>query len=413
MTFDLVVVGGGLVGATLAADLGQRGFHLALVEARPTPDLPRTGFDLRVSAMTRATEHVLECLGVWGLLPTERMQPFRQMVVWDVPEVGEVRFDSADIAEPALGHIVENAAVQRALDTRLGQLEAVEVFRPAELETLRLEPTRMALTVEGKTLYAPLVVGADGSRSRVRELAGIGVRKAAYGQRAVVATVTVSRGHGETAWQRFLPTGPLAFLPLPGAHASIVWSTTPAHADALVHMSETNFVQALGEAYEGRLGDVELAGPRAAFELTRISARNYVKPRVALAGDAAHTVHPLAGQGVNLGILDAAALAEVLGDARAADRDLGRLHTLRKYERWRKGHNAIMQTALSGFNWVFASRFGPLKRARNMGLRLTDQLPPLKRWFMQYASGLSGDLPATATARELAKAAAPFRRQSH
>ncbi len=406
MIFDLVIVGGGLVGATLAADLGQRGFHLGLLEARPIPPLPDTGFDLRVSALTRATQHVLESVGVWELLPAERVHPFRQMVVWEVPEAGEVHFDSADIAEPALGHIVENAALQRALDTRLSQLDGVEIFRPVKFETLMLEAMRAAVVVDGKKIYAPLVVGADGSRSRVRELAGIEVQEAAYGQRAVVATVTVSRGHGDTAWQRFLPNGPLAFLPLPGEHASIVWSTTPAHADALKQMSETSFVAALEDAYEGRLGEVKLAGPRAAFDLTSIGARDYVGRRVALVGDAAHTVHPLAGQGVNLGILDAASLAEILGAARDAGRDIGRAHTLRKYQRWRKGHNAVMRAALSGFNWLFGGHSGALRDARNMGLRVTNQIPPLKRLLMRYASGLSGDLPAAATPRDYRKAMA-------
>lgn len=396
MKFDLVIVGAGLVGATLAADLGQRGFRLALVEARPAPEPSGKGFDLRVSAVTRATQHVLESVGAWALLPEDRIQPFREMVVWDLPQIGEVHFDSADIAEAALGHIIENRAMQQALDARLGQLENVEIFRPAKLESLSIEPARAAARVDGSELLASLVVGADGSRSRVREFAGIEVREAAYGQRAVVATVTVSRGHAETAWQRFLPDGPLAFLPLPGNHASIVWSTTPAHAEALEQMSESRFVAALEDAYDGRLGEIDLVGPRASFDLTSFNARDYVAQRVALVGDAAHTVHPLAGQGVNLGILDAAALAEVLAAARAAGRDIGRAHTLRKYQRWRKGHNALMRTALSGLNWLFGSRYRPVRDARNAGLRVTDQIVPLKRWFMQYASGLSGDLPAAA-----------------
>lgn len=399
MNFDLVIVGGGLVGATLAADLGQRGFHLGLVEAQSTPVLPETGFALRVSAVTRATQHVLETVGAWELLPSERIQPFRRMVVWDNPEAGEVHFDSAEIAEPALGHIIENTAMQQALDGRLDRLDGVEIFRPAKLEMLLLEAERAELVVDGDKLHTPLVVGADGSRSRVREMAGIQVEQAAYGQRAVVATVTVSRGHGETAWQRFLPDGPLAVLPLPGNFASIVWSTTPAHAGALEHMSETAFAGAVEDAYAGRLGKVKLAGPRATFDLRTIGARDYVGHRVALVGDAAHTVHPLAGQGVNLGILDAAALAEVLGAARDAGRDIGRAHTLRKYQRWRIGHNAVMRSALSGFNWIFRSSFRPMREARNLGLRLTNQITPLKRVFMRYASGLSGDLPAAAMPR--------------
>lgn len=400
MILDVVIVGGGLVGAALAADLGQRGFAVGVVEARQTPSLPEAGFDQRVSAVTRATQRVLEHVGAWQALPPARMQAFREMVVWDMAGVGEVHFDSAEIAEPALGHIVENTAMQQALDARLERLESVEVFRPARLETLGLEPEQAVVDTDAGRLFARLVVGADGTRSRVREIAGIAADRTAYHQRAVVATVSVSRGHGETAWQRFLPTGPLAFLPLPGDLASIVWSTTPAHADGLEHMSEQNFCRALESAYEGRLGEVALKGPRASFDLTALNARRYVLPRLALVGDAAHTVHPLAGQGVNLGILDAAALAEVLAAARDAGRDFGRLHNLRKYERWRKGHNALMRTALSGFNWLFGSALEPVRIARNVGFRITDQIPPLKRWFMQYASGLSGDLPAAALPRQ-------------
>lgn len=396
MNIDVLVVGGGLVGTTLAAALGRAGFTVALVEARETPPLPEHGFDLRVSAVTLASRRVFASLGVWEGLPAERVQAFRRMVVWDQPERGEVTFDSAEVGEPALGYIVENLLLQQALDLRLRGLESVDVYCPENLESLSVGESRVTAQVGGDRLSARLVVGADGTRSRVRELAGIDAHKSAYGQRAVVATVTSAKSHQETAWQRFLPDGPLAFLPLPRNQSSIVWTTTPTHARALETMSDRDFGRALEAAYEGRLGTVDPAGPRGAFELSSLHAKHYVAERIALVGDAAHTVHPLAGQGVNLGILDAAALSEVLCAAQAHDRDPGRLHTLRKYERWRKGHNLLMREILGGFNWLFGAGFAPLRQARNAGLRVTDQLPPLKRWFMAQASGIAGDLPPLA-----------------
>lgn len=399
MNVDVLIVGGGLVGSTLAVALGVAGVRVAIVEARETPPLPEHGFDLRVSAVTLASRRVFESIGVWNGLPAERLQAFERMVVWDQPGVGEVRFDSADIGEPALGFIVENLLLQQALDLRLQTLASVTVLRPATLESLAIEAARVAADVDGNRVTAKLIIGADGTHSRVRELAGIEAKKSAYGQRALVATVATEKDHEATAWQRFLPAGPLAFLPLPRGQSSIVWSTTPTHAREMEHMNDADFGRSLSTAYDSRLGEVSAIGARGTFELVALHARNYVGQRVALVGDAAHTVHPLAGQGVNLGILDAAALTEVLTTAREQDRDPGRLHTLRKYERWRKGHNVLMRETLGGFNWLFGTGFMPLRQARNAGLRVTDQIVPLKRWFMSQASGISGDLPKLARPR--------------
>jgi 2-octaprenylphenol hydroxylase len=397
--FDVLIVGGGMVGATLAATLGRDGLRVAVVEAKETPQLPEHDLDVRVSAITRASQHVFESIGVWDALPSDRVQAFREMVVWDDPGAGEVHFDSAEIAEPALGHIVENVLIQHALNMRLEALDTVEVFRPARLDSLTVEASRAVAEVDGVRISAALVVGADGTRSRIRDLAGIEASVAVYGQQAVVGTVTTAKHHQETAWQRFLPSGPLAFLPLPKGKVSVVWSTSPTHARALQRMTPEGFAGALEAAFDGRLGEITSVGERATFELTSLHAREYVRERVALVGDAAHTVHPLAGQGVNLGILDAAALTEVLAAARDGDRDIGRLLTLRKYERWRRGHNAFMRQTLSGFNWLFGNSFAPLRGARNLGLGLTDRITPLKRLFMAHASGLSGDLPALTRGR--------------
>ena len=417
MRYDVVVVGGGLVGATLALALGEIGLRVAVVECSTAPaPSPGPARGLRASAFTVASERILRALGAWEVLPAERIGPMREMHVWE--RAGEVHFESAGIGEPALGHVIENALVQWAVEQRIGALPNVEWHRGAELARLTLDGREAVagLSFSGgeavagqaldgreagdaltdRRLHAALVVGADGAGSRVRELAGIGVTEGDYRQEAVVAEVCTALPHRETAWQRFLPTGPLAFLPLANGASSIVWSTTPEHAAQLLALDADAFGFEVADAFEWKLGAVSAPGPRASFPLRRLHARAYVRDRVALAGDAAHVVHPLAGQGVNLGLLDAAALAEVIGRAHGLGRDVGSRATLRRYERWRRGHNALMQAVLGGFRHLFSSPWPPVRRLREAGLGLTDRLPPLKAGFMRFASGFGGDLPALA-----------------
>ena len=404
---DVAIVGGGMVGATLATALLGGGMRVALIEAR---DIDTTwhpeNYTGRVSAITHASMRILRSVGAWDEIAARRVSPYREMHVWDATGSGVIHFDSADIGEPLLGHIIENQVIESALHERLAALTekhpgALQLMCPARISGLRFGTSRARLVLDdGRVLNARLVVGADGSRSSVRELAGLTARGWSYRQQAVVATIKTERHHRETAWQRFMPDGPLAFLPLADGRSSIVWSTGPEQASELLELCETDFLIALHKAFGDNLGAMLAAGPRSGFPLRMLHAPNYVKPRIALAGDAAHSIHPLAGQGVNLGLADAATLAEVLVQAHGAGEDIGAMKVLRRYERWRKGDNLGMIAGMEGFKRLFGSR-NPLARLlRNTGLTLTDSMTPLKNLLVRHAMGLpadhDGDLPRLA-----------------
>ncbi|MER2603827.1 MAG: UbiH/UbiF/VisC/COQ6 family ubiquinone biosynthesis hydroxylase [Candidatus Competibacter phosphatis] len=399
--YDLIIAGGGMVGSTLACALSDADFKIALLESAPLERIrPGEETDLRVSAINRASQRIFAAVGAWSDMTAWRVSPFRDMRVWDAGGFGQIHFDSATLGEPLLGWIIENRVIQYALLERVRQLPAVDLLCPAALETAWPEDAggwRVRLT-DGREFTTRLLVGADGAQSKVRELAEIDTRGWSYHQKALVANVRTAEPHQETAWQRFLPTGPLAFLPLHDGRCSIVWSTTPEQADQLLALDEYNFAQALTEAFERRLGEIVQVGPRGAFPLRSQHARAYVKPGLALIGDAAHVVHPLAGQGVNLGLLDAATLAEVLLDGLAAGHEVGALRVLRRYERWRKSDNLPMLGIMDGFKRLFGNSLPPVRLLRNLGLNLTDAAGPLKNAMARRAMGLEGDLPKLARA---------------
>ncbi|MBI5460884.1 MAG: UbiH/UbiF/VisC/COQ6 family ubiquinone biosynthesis hydroxylase [Gammaproteobacteria bacterium] len=398
MFYDIAIVGGGCVGGTLACALAQAGLLVAVIEARePQRVWPAGSVDIRVFAITRASERIFRAIDCWDAIERGGVSPFRDMRVWDASGPGTIHFDCAELGEPTLGYIVEQRVIQAALNARMDMLPTLTRLCPAELGAFELDNDAMRITlVDGRVVHARLLVGADGAASRVRGMADIAVAVRDYQQEAVVAVVTTEQPHQETAWQRFLPSGPLAFLPLRDGRSSIVWSTTPQQAAELCALDTPEFLERLGEAFEHRLGRITAVEERARFPLRRMHATHYIAERLALVGDAAHVIHPLAGQGVNLGLLDAATLAEVVLDTRAAGRDYGLPGNLRRYERWRHGDNHAMQRAMDGFKDLFGSPARPVQWLRNAGLGLADRAGPVKQVLARHAMGLAGDLPKMA-----------------
>lgn len=407
--FDVLVIGGGLVGTCVASliaserELGD--LRVALVEANPAGTPPQDDdIDLRVSAISRASQRILESFGAWARLPQEHVSPYAEMIVWDATGqprgAASIHFSASETSEPNLGHIIENRRLQWAMSDSAA-FRRVTVLR-ASLAGLELESSLPSVTLtDGRRISARLIVGADGAASLSRKLAGIDTTGWDYDQRAFVTHVRTEHPHMQTAWQRFLPDGPIAFLPLADGRSSIVWTTTPTHAEQLSTCSALQLAEELRSAIGGVLGRVEVSAPRAHFPLRLTHARSYCKPRFALVGDAAHAVHPLAGQGVNLGFMDCAALVQILAEERAAGGTLdsmAELRVLRRYERWRKSENVIALGLIDTLNRLFGSQISVVGGVRRAGLSMVDRSNVLKRFLMGRAMGTSGELPKRAGA---------------
>jgi len=403
MQYDVVIVGAGLVGQSIAAALAlgntqpKDALKIALIDPNYSELPPADGtaiedFDLRVSALTEKTRSFLESLGAWQRIPAERLAPYSHMHVWDAEGTGTVNFDAADLHVPALGHIVENRQTLWGIQQSLQEAGGVDVFA----EKVRCLDNRdgqgftpVALE-NGEMLQAKLVIGADGAMSRVRAWAGLPTREWNYGHHAIVATVRCEKSMAATAWQRFRPQGPLAFLPMPHDDhlASIVWSTTEEEADQLLSLNEAEFNAALTTAFEGHLGQITASSEKACFPLRQRHAKDYWCEGVVLAGDAAHTIHPLAGQGVNLGFKDAQTLAEEILRAQSKGLDIGSGLVLGRYQRRRQADNLSTMAVMEGFKRLFAADDPLLRWLRNEGMRLFDRLLPVKQHIVMKAMGL-------------------------
>lgn len=393
---DVAIVGGGMVGAALALLLVRHGrvpaARILIVEPKPAvAPAPGSPIGLRVSNIAPGNRERLQQLGVWAQLDASRVASVQRMAIWhegvpaDSPDV--LRFDAAEQGAAELGAIVENDALQAALLAQC-QVSGITLLQD-RVRSLAIESSGAQLELEQGTVRAQLVVGADGAASAVRGMAGLPAGTRDYGQRAIVAVVRTSRPHHGTAWQRFLDTGPLALLPLPGDSCSIVWSATEARAAALMALPAPEFDAALTVASAGVLGNLEVTGERAAFALRRLQVQKYVAPRLALVGDAAHVIHPLAGQGVNQGFEDAAALALQLGQ-RPERESPGALAALRRYERERRAGNALMGGVVDGLDRLFTGS-GPLTSwVARSGMALVARAAPLRRLLVRQAAGAAG-----------------------
>jgi 2-octaprenylphenol hydroxylase len=412
--FDVVVIGAGVTGATMAALLGARRLaaagRVALIAApaaAPATGAPAAAaddWDLRVFALSRASQRLLRLCGTWQRLPQSRLNPYERMCVWDASgspgSSGSLTFDCAEIGEPNLGFIVEGRALASASLQSIGASGAVLI--EGVVQTLRVDESEVRIRLEdGRDLGAKLLIAADGVASRSRELLGIETAGHAYHQDALVAHVRTTQSHRNTAWQRFLPTGPLAFLPLPDGRSSIVWSLAREEARHLRALDAGAFAAALETASAGALGGIELTTPVASFPLQLKVAVDYVRTRAVLLGDAGHAVHPLAGQGLNLGLLDCASLADALAPARGNAELLGEPRLLRSYERWRKSENLLAATALDALERLFSSSNPLIERLRGAGLGAVGRMPVLKRALALRALGLSGDVPAFLRTEEI------------
>ncbi|MGA9574562.1 MAG: UbiH/UbiF/VisC/COQ6 family ubiquinone biosynthesis hydroxylase [Lysobacterales bacterium] len=405
--YDVVIVGAGMVGATLASLLSRSGFSVALVEAFEPQAFDATAeVGLRVSAISPGSQAVLEEAGAWKKISAQRVRPYRRMQVEDGVEMEPLVFDAPVFNLERLGTIVENALLQWSVWQVVSAAGLVDMYCPDQLESIELSGERNRVTLgSGAVLNAGLVVGADGAASRVRKTLAIRQDHYSYNQHALVAVVGKQKPNPGVAWQRFLKTGPLAFLPLADGRSSIVWTIPSAESQRLLALDDTVFKSELDNASGGWLGNVESVGPRAAFPLSMRLSESYASRRTVLMGDAAHVVHPLAGQGVNLGFADAASLTELLIAERLAGRDIGSAAALRDYDRTRRSESATMAFGMHAIRGLFAvENLSPLRRA---GLALVKRSWLARDLFLQRAAGVGATAPGLArgvTLRQLMRA---------
>jgi 2-octaprenyl-3-methyl-6-methoxy-1,4-benzoquinol hydroxylase len=400
--FDVAIVGGGMVGAAVGCGLGGSALKVAVIESMPPePFSPAQPHDLRVSALSIASKNILATVGAWQGIENRRLCPFRRMRVWET--AGDTEFCSDDIGERELGYIVENRVTQLALLERLQEFDNIEIIYRVNVDKIRYhpgQPSELELA-DGRVLSSRVLVAADGGQSRVRQTVGLGVTGWDYQQHALVIYVETAYGQQDITWQRFVPSGPQAFLPLSGHYGSIVWYHSPDQVSRLKGLSDEALLKELQQAFPDCLGKINKVLGRASFPLKRQHAQHYVKPGVALVGDAAHMINPLAGQGVNIGFLDAAALAEVLLDAHKKGENIGDAVVLKRYEKMRRNENLKMMTVMDAFYRVFSNDLMPVKFLRNLGLGLAERVLPAKNLVMRNAMGIAGDLPRLARGKPL------------
>ncbi|MDN4504042.1 FAD-dependent oxidoreductase [Alteromonadaceae bacterium BrNp21-10] len=395
---DVVIVGGGMVGLTLALALKNSVLQVAVIDSQPAGNALSDTPELRVSAINVASENVLRAVGAWDAISSARLQAYTHMQVWEQDSFAKIEFDHQQVQQPHLGHIIENQVIRQSLWQQAEQASNITLLAPETIQQLAFGEREVFVNLaSGEMLTASLVVGADGGNSWVRQQANLPITFWDYEHTAIVATVKTELPHGNTARQIFTPTGPLAFLPLWQKDVcSIVWSQQQQSAETILAMDDEQFNHALTAAFDGRLGVCTVQSQRQSYPLRMRYARQMVGERVALIGDAAHTIHPLAGQGVNLGILDAAALAQTLIDLQRQRKDIGQLKHLRAYGRWRKTEAMKLVLGMEGFKRLFNGANPLQKLLRGVGMNMVNQFPPARNAAIKNAMGLEGELPELA-----------------
>lgn len=395
---DVLISGGGMVGLPLGLALAKGGLKVLIAEAAPAARILDPAFDGRVSALAYASVRMFAALGAWAELK-QHAQPIREILVTD-GKAGRpaspfsLHFDAAEVGADSLGHIAENRHIRAALQDAAQACENLELLAPATVKSLAVQAGGAVATLAGgQQVTAALVIAADGRDSPLRGRMGINIVGWSYPQVGIVATVEHQRPHNGVAYEHFLPAGPFAILPMTGNRSSLVWTEDKRKAPALLALDEAGFNAELSRRFGSHLGAVKSAGPRWSYPLSFHIAREFVLPRFALAGDCAHGIHPIAGQGLNLGLKDAAALAEVLLDAARLGRDIGALDTLKRYERWRRFDSFALAASTDALNRLFSNDIAPLRHLRDLGLGIVDSIGPARRFFMRHAGGDIGKLP--------------------
>jgi len=397
MKRDVIIAGGGMVGLSLALALARGGLEVALAEPLSPQQLTDERFDGRVSALAFASVRMMRVLGLWERVQPEA-QPITDIVVSEGrpgagPSPFSLHFDHNEIGEP-LGVIVENRHLRRAMLATVAEEKRITFMSGVAGRELLIEKDRARLFLSnGAVIEASLAIAAEGRDSPLREAQGIGTVGWDYAQTGIVTTMAHEQAHNGVASEHFLPPGPFAILPMTGNRSSLVWTEKSVDAARLMALPEAAFAEEARARFGDHLGKVAPVGPRWSYPLRLYLARAYVKPRFALVGDAAHTIHPLAGQGLNLGLKDVAALTETVLDAARLGLDFGGLDMLKRYERWRRFDSFILAGVTDGLNRLFSNEFAPLRFARDLGLGIVDQIPPLRRFFMRHAGGDVGRLP--------------------
>lgn len=414
--YDVVIVGGGMVGASLAIALSSSAVRVAVLEAVPFRSDLQPSYDDRAIALSYGTQRIFAGMGLWGALQAEAT-PIHTIHISDRGRFGFTRLDCREEGVEALGYVAVSRAMGAVVAERLQQLPNVEVLCPAAVTNVMSGSNHAEVTVNcdggARRLTANLVVAADGATSQVREWLGIDALRWDYGQTAVITNITSERPHQNRAFERFTDSGPLALLPMSDKRCSVVWTVRSAYAEQVMALDDATFLQALQERFGSRLGSLVRVGARRAYPLQLVRAYEHVRPRLALIGNAAHTLHPVAGQGFNLGLRDVAVLAEVLSDAAVASRDIGSLEVLQAYAQWRRRDHLKMIAFTDGLARVFSNPLAPVRALRNAGMLAVDLLPPLKHALTRHTMGLAGKLPRLARGLSLIRSSGSLSSSQH